>query len=314
MEARAGSVSDDVCIASPHGGREGSAHLSTAAAVVLVLLFVGTTVLRVRGSLTHYDLRLVAHLVPLREHPRALALAHPLVHLGDLAFVLAFTLVACGLLWLAGYRRTWALLTVGLSWPLELVCKSNLPQPDGLGTSQASVTLSSLVHGAATRSVSGWLQHATPEGVRALAGQAGGWTLNLTSSYPSGTTARATFVLGLLVWAAFRLGVPALSELLALALLAPLSVLGVAMVLYAWHWPSDVAGGYLLGFALLALALALLRRPTASSDAYGPPVTLKTAALRPVPGGSSSSPTPTEPTPPVGGGEARVPLPWVRHH
>jgi hypothetical protein len=230
-------------------------------AIGFAIAFAAITVLHVVGMFTHYDLRIVAHLIPARDHPRVLALVHPLVHLGDAAFIGVVVVAGTVGLWLMGYRRTWAMFVIVLSWPIELACKIVLPQPDGLGSTQASVSISSLVHGAGTKTVAGWLRHATPEGVQALAGQAGGFTVNLVSSYPSGTTARGTFVLGLIIWICVRLGIPVLSELSALLLLAPLSVLGLAMVLYAWHWPSDVLGGYALGFALLATTLAVVRRP-----------------------------------------------------
>jgi len=219
-------------------------------ALVCWLLFVAASAVRVSGSLTHYDLRIVAHLVPERDHTHVLAMVHPLVHLGDASAVVLFIVSAVACLWLLGYRRCWAALSVLISWPIEFACKSVLPQPSGLGPAQATISIASLVHGTGARTIGGWLQHAAP-----------GATLNLVSSYPSGTTARGTFVLGLLVWLCLRLRLPVLSGLGALLLLLALSVLGLAMVLYDWHWPSDVLGGYILGFALLASTLAVLRRP-----------------------------------------------------
>jgi PAP2 superfamily len=232
-------------------------------AAALTVLFVVVTAFRVSGSLTHLDLRIVAHLVPAQSHPHLLSLIHPLVHLGDAAAVGLIVVAGMAGLWLLGYRHTWAMLAVLLSWPIELGCKSVLPQPAELGSIQASVSLRSLVHGAGTATLESWLHHTAPAGVQALAGRAGGITLNLISGYPSGTTARGTFVVGFLIWLCLRLDVPVISELTALLLLAPLSVLGLAMVLYAWHWPSEVLGGYILGFGLLALTLALLHRPAA---------------------------------------------------
>ena len=261
---------------------------------MLGLGFLISTLFRVAGSYTHYDLRIVAHLIPERDHTHILALVHPLVHLGDAAFVGAVSAGAILILWAMGYRRTWAVLTGLLSWPVELVCKAALPQPAGLGSQQASVTISSLVHGAGTRTVGGWLQHAAPESLLALAGQAGGLSVNLVSSYPSGTTARATFAVGLVVWLCLRADVPLFSGMLALALLMPLTVVGLAMVLYDWHWPSDVLGGYILGFALLALSLAILRRPS--------PATLP---LEQVAGTSGAPSIPTR------AHSSRSPLPWI---
>jgi membrane-associated phospholipid phosphatase len=238
-----------------------SSPLALVAAVLLIIAFLVSTLFRVAGSYTHYDLRIVAHLIPARDHTHVLALVHPLVHLGDAAFVGIVAVAGMFGLWMLGYRRTWVTLVGFLSWPVELACKAALPQPDGLASQQASVTLSSLVHGSGSKTVGGWLQHTAPAGVRDLAGWAGGLTFNLVSSYPSGTTARATFAVGLLIWFCLRADVPLISDLCAIALLVPLSVVGMAMVLYDWHWPSDVLGGYLLGFALLAICLAMLRRP-----------------------------------------------------
>jgi hypothetical protein len=225
------------------------------------VLFLAVTVLRVRGSFTHLDLRIVAHVVPARYHPRVLALVHPLVHLGDAVVMVAVVLASMVGLRLAGYRRSWAMLVLFLSWPIEFACKAVLPQPDGLGTISATVTVKSLVHGTGTTTMLAWVHHATPGSLQVMVSRIGGEAVRLVSSYPSGTAARGTFVLCLVIWLCLRLRIPVLSELLVLLLLAPLLVLGLAMVLYAWHWPSDVLGGYILGFALLSIALAILRRP-----------------------------------------------------
>ncbi len=269
----------------PH--RYTSSGLALAALIVLGLGFFVCTLFRVIGRYTHYDLRIVAHLVPARDHTHVLALIHPLVHLGDAAFVAAVMAGGMVVLWLMGYRHTWALLAGFLSWPAELLCKATLPQPDGLGTQQASVTLSSLVHGAGTKTVGGWLQHTAPDSLRTLAGAAGGISVNLVSSYPSGTTARATFALGLLIWLCLQADIPLISGMVALAMVAPLCVVGPAMVLYAWHWPSDVLGGYLLGFLLLAATLAALRRPAVDGRSLDQHSTRP--ALSPLPVRSSSS-------------------------
>jgi membrane-associated phospholipid phosphatase len=175
-------------------------------------------------------------------------------------------------LWLLGYRRTWAVLSGLLSWPIELGCKALLDQPGALsptgqgGFVPASVQLRSLLQGSATQQALDWLNHAMP-GLSALVHHAGTTTVGLTSSFPSGTTARGAFALGLLAWLCLVVDVPLLSQLFALALLGVAALLGFAVVLFAWHLPSDVLGGYLLGFALLAVALALLKRPT---DEDGP--------------------------------------------
>jgi membrane-associated phospholipid phosphatase len=153
------------------------------------------------------------------------------------------------------------MLLVLLSWPIELGCKAVLPQPAILGSVQDSVQVGDLVHGPGAAAVRDWLHGAIPGGIDALLQHAGTATVGLSSSYPSGSTARGTFVLGLLIWACLRLNILVVSEMLAMALLAPMAALGFAVVLFNWHWPADVIGGYLLGLALLAGALALLRRP-----------------------------------------------------
>jgi len=235
--------------------------LAVAWVVILGAAFAAFTAVRGSGATTHIDLRIVAHLVPIRDHPHALALLHPLVHLADGWFVVVVTLLVVLALWARGYRHPWALLVGLLSWPIELACKTLFPQPTGLFTGHATVQLQDLVHGPAATAVLDWLHNAAPGGVGTLVQSAGGATLGLASSYPSGTTARGAFVIGLLAWACLRLGGSSLGVLLATLLLVPLSTLGLAVVLYAWHWPSDVVGGYLLGLGLLAAGLAIQRRP-----------------------------------------------------
>lgn len=236
--------------------------LAVAWVVALAGAFAAFTAVRGSGMTTHTDLRIVAHLVPLRDHPHVLALLHPLVHLADGWFVVSVTLLVVLALWARGYRHPWALLVGLLSWPIELACKTLFPQPSGLFTGHATVQLQDLVHGRAATAVLDWLHNAAPGGVGTLVQSAGGATLGLASSYPSGTTARGAFVIGLLAWACLRLGGSSLGVLLATLLLVPLSTLGLAVVLYAWHWPSDVVGGYLLGLGLLAAGLAIQRRPS----------------------------------------------------
>ncbi len=234
--------------------------VATVCAAALAAAFVVVTVAHVSGRITHADLRIVAHILPIRDHPHLLKALHPLVHLADSWFVLVVSGALGILLWARGYRRTWALpAAVVLSWPIELACKAALPQPTGLPTWPTSVQMGDLVKGPGASAVLQWLRQATPSGVDTLVRHAGGTTLGLYASYPSGTTARGAFVLALLAWACLRLD--AVGALLALLLSLPMAGLGFAIVLYAWHWPSDVMGGYLLGLGLAAAALALLRRP-----------------------------------------------------
>jgi membrane-associated phospholipid phosphatase len=230
-------------------------------AVVLGAAFVGFTVARATGRFAQTDLRIVGHLVGLSEHQRLLKTLHPLVHLGDLGFVCAVALVAALVLRLRGYRHSWSLLLVLLSWPIELTCKALIPQPAVLGSMQGSVQVGDLVHGPGAAAVRAWLYNAIPGGIDTLLHHAGTASVELTSSYPSGSAARGTFVLGLLIWAVLRLRILVVSEALAMLLMLPMAALGLSLVLFNWHWPADVAGGYLLGLALLACALALLQRP-----------------------------------------------------
>ena len=240
-------------------------------AAILAVAFAVFTAIRVSGVTTHLDLRIVAHLVPVRDHTRLLKLIHPLVHLADAWFVLAVTALAMIVLWLRGYRRVWALLTVLLAWLIELGCKAVFPEPPALFTAPSSVQMRDLVRGPGAAAFLDWLHQAAPTGVGALVSRAGGATLGLASSYPSGTAARGAFVIGLIGWACSRMGGAGAGALLAALLVIPLSTLGLAVVLYAWHWPSDVMGGYLLGLGLLALGLACLRRPTRIAAVALPP-------------------------------------------
>jgi hypothetical protein len=232
-------------------------------ALLLCIAFLAFTAARATGRFAHSDLRIVAHLVGLSEHQRLLKTLHPLVHLGDLGFVCAVAVAAALALRLRGYRHTWSLLLVLLSWPIELACKALMSQPSVLGSMQDSVQVGDLMHGPGAAAVRTWLHNAIPGGIDTLLHHAGTASLELTSSYPSGSAARGSFVLGLLIWAVLRLRILVVSETLAVLLMLPMAALGLSLVLFNWHWPADVAGGYLLGLALLACVLALLQRPVA---------------------------------------------------
>ncbi|HVC79150.1 MAG TPA: phosphatase PAP2 family protein [Chloroflexota bacterium] len=261
--------------------------LAVAWVVILMGAFAAFTAVRGSGTTTQLDLRIVADLVPIRDHHRLLKLLHPLVHLADGWFVVSVTMLVVLTLWARGYKHPWALLLGFLSWPIELACKTLFPQPTGLYTGHATVQIRDLVHGPGATALLDWLHNAAPGGVGTLVQSAGGATLGLASSYPSGTTARGAFVIGLLAWACLRLGGSSLGVLLATLLFVPLSTLGLAVVLYAWHWPSDVVGGYLLGIGLLAAGLAIQRRPIRADVAVvdppgrGRPVSLDAAMLQP---------------------------------
>lgn len=262
-----------------------------ALAVFSTLLFVAFTVARAGGRFAHLDLRIAARLVGLSDRHHLLRALHPLVHLGDLAFVCAVAGGASLILRLRGYRRAWSPLAFGLlSWPIELICKSIVPQPPILGSPRDIVHLGDLVRGPAATAFLDWLRGATPGGLDSLLRHAGSTALPLTSSYPSGSAARGTFVLGLLIWAALRARIPVLSALAALALLLPMAALGFSLVIFNWHWPVEVAGGYLLGLALLAAALAIIRPP---------------------PPRHAGEPPPPIPLRPRGPHSQQSPLPWI---
>lgn len=250
--------------------------LACVAAIAFTVAFAALAVMRQRGRLIHIDLRIITHIVPGRHHPRLIDALQPLTQLGDAIVLVPVSIFALVVLLLLGYRRCWAVLIGVLSWPIELACKVALDQPGALDPSgqgswaTESVQLRSLVQGSGTQQVFAWLDHAMP-GITAVIRDAGNTTVGLTSSFPSGTTARGAFVLGLLAWLCLTVEVPFVSELLVLALLGVAALLGFAVVLFAWHLPSDVLGGYLLGFALLAAALALLRRPEEEEELAASP-------------------------------------------
>ncbi len=81
------------------------------------------------------------------------------------------------------------------------------------------------------------------------------------AAYPSGHALTATVVCGLLLWLLHRHGVRGALWVTALAV-AVLSVVGVGLtrVWLGVHWPSDVLGGWVLGAALVALAVLVHRR------------------------------------------------------
>src|SRR6185312_5080595 len=100
---------------------------------------------------------------------------------------LAVTALVMVVLWLRGYRRVWALGTVLLSWLIEVGCKAIFPQPTSLFTAPSTVQMRDLVNGPGAGAFLDWLHRAAPSGVGTLVSSAGGATLGLASSYPSGT-------------------------------------------------------------------------------------------------------------------------------
>jgi membrane-associated phospholipid phosphatase len=97
-----------------------------------------------------------------------------------------------------------------------------------------------------------------------------------SASWPSGHATAAT----ILVWCAVLVAPPSLRRMTALIGLAFVVAVGCALLILAWHMPSDVLGGYLLGTLWFALALALLRagRRVSRSQASAP---LEPAACSP---------------------------------
>ncbi|MGX1128812.1 membrane-associated phospholipid phosphatase [Streptomyces glaucescens] len=81
------------------------------------------------------------------------------------------------------------------------------------------------------------------------------------AAFPSGHAMTATVVLGLLLWLMHRHGVGRVLWRTAVTL-AVVSVAGVGLtrVWLGVHWPSDVLGGWLLGAAVVALAVAAHQR------------------------------------------------------
>jgi membrane-associated phospholipid phosphatase len=75
------------------------------------------------------------------------------------------------------------------------------------------------------------------------------------ASWPSGHATAATA----LVWCALLVAPPARRGLAAMIGAAFALAVGVALLVLAWHMPSDVVGGYLLGTFWAALAFAALR-------------------------------------------------------
>jgi membrane-associated phospholipid phosphatase len=83
------------------------------------------------------------------------------------------------------------------------------------------------------------------------------------ASWPSGHATAAT----VLVWCALLVAPPARRRLVAtLGTIFALAV-GVALLVLAWHMPSDVVGGYLLATFWAALAFATLRACGRDGDA-----------------------------------------------
>jgi membrane-associated phospholipid phosphatase len=76
-----------------------------------------------------------------------------------------------------------------------------------------------------------------------------------SASWPSGHATAAA----ILVWCALLLAPPSLRGRVAVLGVAFVLAVGCALLILAWHMPSDVLGGYLLATLWFALAVAALR-------------------------------------------------------
>jgi len=254
-----------------------------AAAGFLAAAFLITTVGRAQGALAGLDVRLVAYLVPVQYPPSLLAGMRALVLIDNPLLNVSLPLAAMAILWLGGYRHTWGILLIWLSWPVEAGLQATLSQPRALDAGQTLAPMQIMLHGSGLSTTADWLHRAAPESAGSVLMLVGNVTVKLSSGYPSGAAARGAFLFGLFIWACLEMrtliltkfigprgvGAPQAQRisltkvLVVLALLALLYVFSVAVVLYSWHWPSEVLGGYLLGLALLGASLAVLRQPGA---------------------------------------------------
>jgi membrane-associated phospholipid phosphatase len=76
-----------------------------------------------------------------------------------------------------------------------------------------------------------------------------------SASWPSGHATAAT----ILAWCAVLVAPPALRRMVAVLGVVFVLAVGCALLILAWHMPSDVLGGYLLATLWFALTLAALR-------------------------------------------------------
>ncbi len=84
------------------------------------------------------------------------------------------------------------------------------------------------------------------------------------ASWPSGHATAATA----LFWCVLLVAPPGRRRALALVGVALLAAVGCSLLVLAWHMPSDVIGGYLLGTLWFALALLGLGAGNRASTAY----------------------------------------------
>jgi membrane-associated phospholipid phosphatase len=87
------------------------------------------------------------------------------------------------------------------------------------------------------------------------------------ASWPSGHATAATALL----WCVLLVAPSSLRRALALVGVVLLAAVGCSLLLLAWHMPSDVIGGYLLGTLWFALALLCLRASGGAPIAHSSP-------------------------------------------
>jgi membrane-associated phospholipid phosphatase len=87
------------------------------------------------------------------------------------------------------------------------------------------------------------------------------------ASWPSGHATAATA----LVWCVLLVAPSSLRRMLALIGAVFLAAVGCSLLILAWHMPSDVIGGYLLGTLWFALALLGLRASDRTPIAHSSP-------------------------------------------
>jgi membrane-associated phospholipid phosphatase len=108
------------------------------------------------------------------------------------------------------------------------------------------------------------------------------------ASWPSGHATAAT----VLVWCAVLVAPSSHRRLVAAPAAHPAAAVGCALLILAWHMPSDVLGGYLLATMWVALAVAALRtdrRKRKDRGSTSGPARARTSGLA---GATTSGPAP----------------------